>query len=377
MDMELELNTVFKATDNLSLTTKIMGLSGKKWGEADEMGGNDLDIDHVYMTIKSGIGTFDIGRMAAGTFGTSFMNNEYEADRIKYTKVIDDLKLLAIFQKNSEGDAGLTNSDTDRDVYWLAAIYKREDIAAGVLYGFDNNKTLSDKAPPLADNETYKGHVLDPYITAKFGPLALQGELVYIFGDTEYDDGTADLDRKELAYNIEANYDLGMASVQAGYAFFSGDVTADNDDKAFSGWGGDRQWEKLFILYTDENGYLSDDLGESALVAAGQPAGSGGNLSQYPAQGAKIFYAGASVTPMENLKLGLIVGIADADKVDAGVEDDYGVEYDLTLNWKIYDNLTYSAIAAYLDAGDIWQAGDTTVDVKNTYALFHELKLTF
>jgi hypothetical protein len=59
------------------------------------------------------------------------------------------------------------------------------------------------------------------------------------------------------------------------------------------------------------------------------------------------------------------------------VEDDIGIEYDLTLNWKIYDNLTYSAIAAYLDAGDIWQGGDPTIDIENTYALFHQLELSF
>ena len=357
MDMELELNTVFKVTDNLSLTTKILGLSGKKWGDSDDYG-EDLDIDHVYMTIKTDFGKFDIGRMAAGTFGTSFMNNEYEADRIKYTKVIDDLTLLAIFQKSAEGDAGRLVSDADKDVYWLAGSYKIEDIAGGLLCGFVNDKTT--------DDASYQGYVLDPYITAKIGPLALQGEVVYMFGKTDYDAaGQDDLDKKELAYNLEATYDLGMASVQAGYAFFSGDVKDDDDDKAFSGWGGDRQWEKLFILTTDENDYLASDLGGV------------GNLSQYPECGAKIYYAGVGVTPMENLQLGFIVGLADADEVPAGVEDDIGIEYDLTLNWKIYDNLTYSAIAAYLDAGDIWQGGDATIDIENTYALFHQLELTF
>lgn len=374
MDMELELNTVFKVSDNLSLTTRIMGLSDKKWGDSDDPAdgdiADDLDIDHIYMTIKTGFGKFDIGRMASGVFGTSFVDSEYEADKIKYTKVIDNLTLVAFFQKDVEKDAdtGITVSDEDKDVYGLAGKYKTEDIAAGLLYYFANDKTTA--------TQTGRFHILDPYFTAKFGPLALQGELLYIFGETDYDAvATADLDKKELAWNLEATYDLGMASVQAGYAFFSGDVdpTAD-DDKAFGGWNGDRLWEKLFILTTDENPYLGEELGVSALGA-----GNGGNIAQeeYTTCGANIYYAGASITPMENLDLGLVIGYAEADKVDALVEDDLGIEYDLTLNWKIYDNLTYSAIAAFLDAGDIWQGGDTTVDVKNTYALFHELKLTF
>ena len=390
MDMELELNTVFKVSDNLSLTTKIMGLSGKKWGDSDDTTAStlpgvaagvavpahthditsDLDLDHVYMTIKTGFGKFVIGRMAAGVFGTSFMDNEYEADRIVFKKAIDNLHLGAVIQKNAENDAGLDVSDQDTDVYWLFGKYKTEDIAAGLMYGFVNDKINSGLAvvPGPTGARTYKGHILDPYITAKFGPLALQAELVYMFGDTEYDDATtADLDKKELAYNLEATYDLEMASVQAGYAFFSGDVTDDNDDKSFGGWGGadaDRLWEKLFILTTDENVYLAYGLGGA------------GNLSRYHDVGAKIYYAGVDVTPMENLKLGFIVGLAEADKVDTGVEDDIGIEYDLTLNWKIYDNLTYSAIAAYLDAGDIWK-DDPTTQIENTYALFHQLELTF
>ena len=360
MDMELELNTVFKVTDNLSLTTKIMGLSGKKWGDTDDYA-NDLDIDHVYMTIKSGIGTFVIGRMAAGTFGTSFVDSEYEGDRIVFKKAIDNLHLGAVIQKLTEQDAGKTASDEDMDIYWLFGKYKTEDVAAGLLYGFKNVKTTA--------TQTGKFHILDPYFTAKFGPLALQGELLYIFGETDYDDAaTADLDKKELAYNLEATYDLEMASVQAGYAFFSGDVNpAADDDKAFSGWGGDRLWEKLFILTTDENEYLHNGLGGE------------GNLSRdgYATCGANIYYAGASFTPMENLDLGLVIGYAEADEVTAPTEDDIGYEYDLTLNWKIYDNLTYSAIAAFLEAGDYWKGGDATVQLEDTYALFHQLELTF
>jgi hypothetical protein len=32
---------------------------------------------------------------------------------------------------------------------------------------------------------------------------------------------------------------------------------------------------------------------------------------------------------------------------------------------------------AYLDAGDYWKAGDDTVDLKDTYLLWHRLTLEF
>ena len=374
MNMCLELNTVFKVTDNLSLTTRIMGLEDKNWGDSDDASStidpavlpdipvtDDLDLDYVYMTIKTDFGKFDIGRMLGGPLGNDFADFEYEADRIKYTKVIDNFKVVAIFQKWVEGDSPSTAvADQDREDYYLCGGYAAEDIAAGLAVEFTNDKRIA--------TQTTRTYILDPYFNAKFGALALQGEVFYKFGDTEYDAaGLDDLDKDAIAYNLEASYDLGMASVMAGYAFFSGDNDPlDDEDNEFEYGVGDN-WRRLFILTSDEDPVLCGNLG-----GAGNLSWTGGN-TQY---GAKIYYAGASFMPMENLQLGLVVGLADADEVPAGVEDDYGTEYDLTLNWKIYDNLTYRAIAAFLDAGDIWK-GPGTDDIENTYALFHELKLTF
>ena len=372
MNMCLELEAVFKVTDNLSLTTTIMGLEDKNWGDSDDYG-NDLDLNYVYMTIKTDFGKFDIGRMLGGPLGNDFADFEYEADRIKYTKVIDDFKVVAIFQKHTEGDSPSTAvADQDREDYYLCGGYAAEDIAAGLAVEFTNDKTVS-----TATTRTY---ILDPYFNAKFGALALQGELFYKFGDTEYDaPGQPDLDKDAIAYNLEASYDLGMASVMAGYAFFSGDNNPDdNEDSGFEYGVGDN-WRRLFILTSDEDPVLCAGLGGLGNLSTE------GGASAYtdPVDGktyrggANIYYAGATITPMENLQLGLVVGLADADEVPAGVEDDYGTEYDLTLNWKIYDNLTYTAIAAFLDAGDLWKSVGTAGDIENTYALFHQLELTF
>ena len=361
MNMCLELDTVFKVTDNLSLTTKIMGLEDKNWGTTDDYG-NDLDLNHVYMTIKTDFGKFDIGRMLGGPLGNDFADFEYEADRIKYTKVIDDFKVVAIFQKHTEGDSpSIDVADQDREDYYLCGAYSAEDITAGLAVEFTNDKRV--------DNATTRTYILDPYFNAKFGALALQGEVFYKFGDTEYDAASMDdFDKDAIAYNLEASYDLGTASVMAGYAFFSGDNDPlDDEDNEFEYGVGDN-WRRLFILTSDEDPVLCENLG-----GAGNLSTAGDN-TQF---GANIYYAGASFMPIENLELGLVLGLADADEVPENWEDDYGVEYDLTLNWKIYDNLTYSAIVAYLDAGDIWQGGDTSIDIENTYALFHQLELTF
>ncbi|MEA3414891.1 MAG: hypothetical protein U9R02_01855 [Thermodesulfobacteriota bacterium] len=369
MDMQFRLQTVFKVNDILSVTTRFDALDDEVWGDDPNGDEGAIDFDRAYMTIKAPVGMFVIGRMLGGPLGNDFTDFEYEGDRIIFITKIDALKVVAIFQKNTEGDStDLTSADKDRDDYFLVGIYNAEDITAGLGFFFTNDKRK--------DNETSRFYILNPYFNTKFGPLALQGEVFYKWGKTEFDPiaaggtGDPDLDKDAIAYNLEASYNLGMASVMAGYAFFSGDNdgATDNENNEFEYGVGDN-WRRLFILTSDEDPVLCENLG-----------GGAGNLSttgrntQY---GAKIFYGGASVTPMENLQLGLVVGLADNDEVPSGWEDDIGVEYDLTLNWKIYDNLTYSAIAAYLDAGDAWQLGNKSIDIENTYALFHQLELAF
>ena len=374
MDMQFRLKTVFKASDILSVTTRFDALDDEVWGDTPNDVGV-IDFDRAYMTIKAPIGTFFIGRQAAMAFGTSFLNYEEERDRIKYVKKIDNLKVIAIFQKNVEGDNATgvgDEADKDSDTYYLAGIYKMENTTVGLLGAFKNAKTNT--------NATTHVYVALPYFVSKFGPLAIQGELRYNWGEIAYDTAalagaaggsgtTTDIDIKQLAYNLEATYNFGPASVMAGYAFVSGDNDGKADDESSSHiYGVGNDWGKLFILTTSDVGVLTN-------------LGNYGNLSMDGncTYGAKIIYGGATYSPLDNLELGVVVGTADADELKANVEDDYGVEYDFTLNWQIYDNLTYSAVAAFLSAGDFYKEQGAIPDANfdDTYALFHQLELAF
>ena len=374
MDMRFRLQTVFKVSDVLSVTTRFDALDGYIWGGGNtaNTGGdaNNINFDRAYMTIKAPIGEFDFGRMLGGTWGTSFNDTAAEKDRIKFTKTIDDLTLFLVYQKNTENDddtSVTTQGDQDSETYYVLGDYKAENTTAGLLLAFTNDKTTT--------TSTKRTYSASPYFVSKFGPIGIQGELQYNWGQTNYDAaGTADLDVKELAYNIEASYSFGPIGVTAGYAFWSGDNdSTDNEDSSYS-TGPGNDWGKLFILTSDATAQI-------------QALGDLGNLSQggltYAstdnASGAKIIYGTADFSPLDNLTLGVVFGSAEADKEQAGWKDEYGVEYDFTLNWKIYDNLTYTAIAAWLDAGDYYY-GSTGVKPTNfddTYALFHQLILEF
>lgn len=369
MDMRFRLQTVFKVSDILSVTTRMDAFDNKVWGDADDTstGSGNIDLDRVYMTIKAPVGKFDIGRQGAGRWGTTFLDNDLDRDRIKFTKTIDALTLYLVYQKNTEkdkdDDTAVPAADEDSETYYLLSKYKMENTTAGLLLAFTNDKTTA--------TQTKRTYNAAPYFVSKLGPLALQGELAYNWGQTDYDAAaTTDLDIKQLAYNIEGSYNFGPIGVMAGYAYVSGDNNkTDNEDTTFAnGVGGD--WEKLFILTTDEVTLLDKHLGGA------------GNLSDdcdtLDVSGAKIIYGAASFSPLDNLKLGVVVGSAKADKAPATYDDDYGMEYDFTLNWKIYDNLTYSAIAAFLDAGDYFYKGATKpANFDDTYALFHQLVLKF
>jgi hypothetical protein len=383
MDMRFRLQTVFKASDILSVTTRFDAFDDRVWGTADDAGGpSNVHFKRVYMTIKAPIGTFDLGRMPSGAWGTTFIDTAAQADRIKYSKTIDNLSLTAVFQKTTEADDAYTkaNADTysdsvadfDSDSYYLLGKYKAESTTVGLQLAFTNDKTTAA--------QTLRKYGAYPYFVSKFGPLAIQGELAYNWGQTEYDSvaaggtGAVDTDIKELAYNLEATYNVGPASIMAGYAFISGDgngTGTDNEDSAFGSVGDD--WAKLFILTGSDVGALNDLAGVGNLSASGAGAAT---------LGAKIIYGGVTFSPLENLELGVVVGTADADELPAGnSKDDYGLEYDFTLNWEIYDNLTYNAVVAFLDAGDLWweQQGSATepATFDNTYALFHQLELSF
>ncbi len=371
MEMRLRVNTVFKVTDKLRLTTRFDALDGKRYGDtagdngkvsttnAGAIGssavsshthtatssaspGKNFDFDRAYMTFETGIGKFDIGRMSGGTWATSFADSVGERDRVKFTTKAGPVTLLGIFEKNVEGDEGITTADSDGDVWYLAGIFKTENLSTGLLWGYINYKQNSD-----TDNYITRYHAILPYVTAKFGPVRLQFEARINTGDSkDYDSGAGtDVDKDELAWNFEVGANFGAVDVEGGYAYISGDDgTNAAEDSSFVGFGDD--WEKLWIL-----------TGSTGSVAGGGALGGIGNFSDgggHPGYGASLLYGGGSFAIGDALKLGVMLGYGVADEVPATWKDDLGYEIDFKVNWKIMDNLSYSFVAAYLAGGEYW-----------------------
>ena len=91
----------------------------------------------------------------------------------------------------------------------------------------------------------------------------------------------------------------------------------------------------------------------------------------------KMLYVGGSYSPLDNLKVSALYANSKAESpgyvgyttgatpgTTRNFASDHGSEYDLTIDWDIYDNLNYTFIAAFLDVGDYWQFGTLIVNWK-------------
>jgi hypothetical protein len=79
-DNRFRLQTVFTATDNVSVTTRFDALDDNLWGAQNE---GAIDWDRIYMTIMSDVGMFMIGHQQAGVWGIDMFDDDYNDDRIK------------------------------------------------------------------------------------------------------------------------------------------------------------------------------------------------------------------------------------------------------------------------------------------------------
>lgn len=376
LESEFRLQTVFNVSDNLKVTTRFDALA-KKWGNPDSGVTNDdnIDFDRAYMTIKTPFGIFDVGRMSGEWFGTTFLDSLTERDKIKYSYTFGDTTLIAFFDKKADNDGGIATTSAqsleDQNSYNLAAITKLPIGVIGVLLNYEDD--MSDAA---IDRKEY---FINPYFDLKVGTIALQGELKYALGDINRDNVAQDIDVKRFAANIEGSIGFELFTVMAGFAFLSGDndLTDGEDSRVLGGTGED--WQKLWILTGEtDDSYVLLGGGYGGLTAGNLAAK---NVADFPVgaaqHGAKIIYVGVSMSPWENLTVGLIFGSSKAEKAPDGNDDNHGMEWDFTLNYQLMDNLSYSFIAAFLAPGDYWKGNDPTVDIENTYALYHELKIKF
>ncbi|MBI9077502.1 MAG: hypothetical protein JEZ02_19000 [Desulfatibacillum sp.] len=428
----LAVVTRFDALDN-----KKYGESNDDWTGTglNCQDNNNIDFDRAYMVVGTDFGKLQAGSMAGGTYGNVFRDSVTERDRVRFDTKLSGWIISLVYEKQAENDSDTCNvipgtatwysntTDADDDWYYVAGTYLSEDISGGLLLGYSNGKNNSDRPSnyPLAPTDRLVGFdtnviIADPFINANFGDFNVKAEGQIFFGKAaEFDRDLyarelknlnavrkslgygqqPDVDFDAYAYNVEGSWASGPFGAEIGYAYVKGDNDPYDDKNSAVGGVGD-DWGKAFILTNTDSGFEAaapawGGLGAHAgAVDANVTPGNLSSGSTAAANGMKMFYLGGSFSPMENLKISALYANSKSDapgfvdffanstpRNSRSFASDHGSEYDLTINWDIYDNLNYTFIAAYLDAGDYWQFGNPYRELENTYCFWQQLELSF
>jgi hypothetical protein len=295
------------------------------------------------------------------------------------------------YAKETENDYSIQETaanyeDRDFDSYRVGPIFnfKTDAIAGetGILFIYNQVRQfrgLPDVSPipdptkasaPFSQNM----YVFQPYFKAKFGPVVMQGEFHYAFGEREFESSwkkdDQDIDAMSLFLDADANF--GMFSVGGSIAYVQGDDDP-NDNEINDAITGGRDWNPCLIM-NNNNMYYTwvGPMGSNVAPVATNPFrgsvdGEMNNIIFGQLRG--------SVTPMPEFTATMSLSMAQADE-DLGGDSDKGFEVDLTGTYKITNNLSYMMGFGYLFTGDFYK-GATGADIEDTYLVINKLTLSF
>jgi len=381
-DMRLRVNTNFKVSDDVWVSTRFRAFNRTLGTDPTptftNAAGDSITVDttamfqweRAWMSIKTPIGLFRAGRMIGGAWGLTMFDNETDEDRIRLDTAIGPVKTGFILHKLVEGDKGNTFSSTDANRYTVYVLYPSENFTVGWLYSYIDFKNGSQDSA-AGDGFNRLWHVNVPFFKAKFGAFGLQGELLSVTGDqfAWRAPGLKDVDKDSLDFNLEGQFNFGGGSAYLGFISTSGQENKANADATSHNQIGD-DWEGLFIL-----------AGSTGQVSGGGAVGGLGNFSKGGGNndGIQLLYGGANFKVGDGITLGVAAGTGKADEELTGQDDDIGFEVDLKFSWSFYEgSVKYSAIAAYLAAGDYWEGvGTNPLFDDSCYSLYHAIQVNF
>ncbi len=456
----LRVQTEFKVVEGLKLVTRFDAME-KRWGDktwtqasafypydndnrlssgnAGSRVQENIEFSRVYMDFNTAIGRFLVGYQEFGAFGTVFFDTSFTKPGLKYFIPVGPVTLMLAYDKQQEWEVTGGNtfgigrySDLDKDEYYIAAVYKKGNIEAGMLIeylrnammrSYDEGNVNLTTAATLA-NASYqtKLWLFDPYFKGKFGPVFLESELIYGYGkwadlDNSYTNLT-NVDVSAWGFYLHARADISMFYGGFAFAWVSGDDPG-TPDKVEGGLASlsvfqmGQNWSPTLIFKNDDHatytGGITGALARTSQWTTGSTLATGGTSPLAAAGGANTtnqfmdniwfyqLYFGVKPTP----KLDIVakVSYAYADKKPWAVpatlgvmnstgnsqteygSSNYGTEVDLIATYKIYDNLQYMVGFGYFWTGDYYKGyvpvGATDPKLANDYLLMHRLTLTF
>ena len=357
----------------------------------------NISWERAYVTFNALYGVFDVGYQASKNWGTCAFCDDFDSDAgIHYRYMMGPWTFGLEYEKRADtnrsgegsgqGGAQLGGTDNDHDIYHIFGIYRWTTGQAGLRWEMDRDANsgkfgaggagLTRVAPygtPLLLNtvewvSTF--YELSPYVQWNIGPFALESELRYIWGETDYNGAQQDIDRKGWSFYAMGKYTMGAFYGGLEFAWITGDDPG-TTDKNEAGVPGGQAWDPMLIY---GNFWNSKHQG---VFGTGSPGGaiSAGGGSETNVKFFKPF-VGWKVNPQ--LEVVAQFGWLKADEKPLGyVSDDYGKEFDLYANYKIYNNLTYTVGFGYFWTGDYFKGTNAAIQVDDNYLVMNALNFVF
>ena len=364
--------------DQTKLNAEIR-LNDGTWGQQLGIGStgatNNVNLNKLWMTWGSPMGTVKMGSIAWGSWGTAFADTASTQTGIVIVPnmISKPMNMVLVYGKLTETDstavtAATSLTDQDRDYYELRLGYKTDTIDTQFGLGMDDDRRVQAGPPAILDRETdlwrFRG-----YGKFKCGTINIDAEFDHLFGDTTVDATNVTTDRDSWAAYLEINTKIDVMTVGA----ISWYVSGDNDTNALetSNYGlAGNDFEPLLITTGDDFGLFNGTTGSAYNGAAG--------TIQTAGQIAVGVYSSLPVS--DKLTFTTIIASAWADEEATGWDDHYGTEININMDYNILDNLTYSVSFGYLALGDWFDQTTATADDANVNSVTmfaHTLNMTF
>jgi len=398
----LRVGTDFVVSPSLKLVTRFDAME-RIWGgtrsEADDYDwmsagtraeSENIAVDLVYIDYTSPIGKFLVGYQPYFVWGTVFADyaNGVPIGQIQYFRSFGPANLVLGYGKLEDNSYSAVNNsswnsrrtDRDADAYKVGGSYNFKDGEVGALLTWNRDASCRGRS---CDSYLTSVFTIDPYVKAKIGPVNIQAEAQYIFGDAEkyegYVTGATDVKVDALSVFVDATASFGMFNVGGSFAYLSGD-DPNTEDKYEGGQGAGLDWNPCLILFNNDiiNYWVGGDI-----------EGFGGNDASKvggPMRNAWFFQGRVGVKPTPQFDAMLSISYAQADKSPLTNGDrlftgkTYGTEVDITGTYKITNNLSYMMGIGYLFTGDYFKGCDNPANrfkINDDYMIINKLILTF
>ena len=360
----------------------------------------NIAFDLAYIDYTSPVGLFRVGYQLDYEWGTIFDNRTTgpTAGMITYIVPVGPVTIVAQYAKEVDNsNSAVTSSsatDLDYDSYRLGAIFNFKgdkangEVGALLLYN-RNAENKANTGGPYDVGYLQRVYKLAPYFKAHIGPIALQGEFEYTFGDavrSETPDlflvgGQPDMSVSAISVFLDATVNLGMVYFGGSFAYLSGDDpgTKDKVEGGAAVASAGLDWNPCLILFNTE----------TTAYWAGNISGHTESSVDSEMSNAWFFQGRVGMKPTPQWDIMLSASYAVADKkplnpVHPGTHTfangTYGTEIDLTGNYKITNNLSYMLGVGYLFTGDYFKGIDLPGEdykTQDDFMIINKLTLTF